>query len=76
MEQCQIKKSGFDARLIHNTKNVIAIDKEIHRKISGYYSSKKEFTKGKTVREWLTGQSYEFQYEFGLQVLRDFGVIE
>ena len=62
--------------MIHNPNNVIAIDSATNNKINGYYSSTKQaFTDGMTVRDWLTGQSFEFQYEFGLQVLRDFGVI-
>ena len=30
----------------------------------------------RSVRDWLTGQSYEEQYNFGLDILRQFGVIE
>ena len=44
--------------------------------VSGYYSSKQAFTGGNTVRGWLTGQSYEKQFEFGMQILKDFGVIK
>jgi len=28
------------------------------------------------VRDYLAGKSFEEQYEFGLKVLRDFGVIQ
>ena len=76
VEQCQIKKSGFSPRQIHNTKNIIAIDKTIHRQISGYYASKQAMTGGQTVRNWLAGQSYQKQYEFGLQVLKMFKVLK
>lgn len=61
---------------IQNTNNIIAVDKAIHTKISGYYSSKQAFTGGKTVRSWLAGQSFEKQFEFGMQKLKDFGVIK
>lgn len=62
VEKCQIDKSGFSAEQIHNTDNIISIDKETHAKISGFYSSKPRFRIGKTVRDWLSGQSYEVQY--------------
>ena len=58
-------------------KNVIAISKKVHRKISGYYSRipRNNFTNGLTVRNWLSGQSYQAQYEFGMKVLKMFGGI-
>jgi len=76
VEQSQISKSGFSPTQIQNTNNLIAMDSATHAKISGYYSSKQAFTGGKTVRDWLAGQSYEKQLEFGMQKLRDFGVIK
>jgi hypothetical protein len=77
VEQSQIKKSGFDPTQIHNTNNLIAVDKATHAKISGYYNTSTfQFTNGLKVRDWLAGQSFEAQYEFGLKVLRDFGVIK
>ncbi|MBR1599900.1 MAG: hypothetical protein IJ661_13460 [Lachnospiraceae bacterium] len=77
VEQSQIKKSGFTPELIHNTNNIISIDRATHRKISGYYSTKSfDFTNGLSVRDWLAGQSYEEQYKFGIEVLRKFGVIK
>jgi hypothetical protein len=77
VEQSQIKKSGFDPTQIHNTNNLIAVDKATHAKISGYYNTKSfDFTGGLSVRDWLAGQSFEAQYEFGLNVLKKFGVIK
>lgn len=76
VEQSQINKSGLDPTQIHNTNNLVAIDKATHAKISGYYSSKQAFTGGETVRNWLAGQSYETQYEFGVNIIKDYGVIK
>ena len=77
VEQSQITKSGFSAQQIHNTSNIIAIDQATHAKITGYYNTTTfRFTGGQSVRDWLAGQSYEYQYEFGLDVLRKYGVIE
>ena len=77
VEQCQIRKSGFDVQMIQNEKNVIAISKKVHRKISGYYSSipKDGSTGGLTVRNFLSGKSYQFQYEYGIKILKMFGGI-
>lgn len=68
VEQSQIVKSGFSPQEIHNTLNVVAIDEVTHRKISGFYSSL-DPTSGLRVRDWLAGQSYDFQYQFGLDVI-------
>lgn len=77
VEQSQIGKSGFAVEQIHNTSNIIAVDSKIHAKISGYYSTTTfDFTNGLSVRNWLAGKSFEEQYEFGLDVLRQFGVIQ
>ena len=77
VEQSQIDKSGFSAQQIHNTSNIIAVDAATHAKITGYYNTKTfKFTGGLSVRDWLAGQSYEYQYEFGLNVLKGYGVIE
>lgn len=61
--------------MIQNTDNLVAVDKATHAKISGYYNTKSfEFTGGISVRNWLAGQSFEKQYEFGMNVLKQFGV--
>ena len=44
----------------------------LHSMISGFYSSKPEWTNGLTVRQWLSTQSYEDQWKFGLQKLTEF----
>ena len=77
VEQSQIQKSGFDPTQIHNTNNLIAIDQAMHAKISRYYNTKSfDFTGGLSVRDWLAGQSYQTQYDFGMNVLNKFEVIK
>ena len=66
----------FGPRAIQSSDNLIAVEESVHRQISAFYSSKAEFAGGKTVREWLSSQSYEAQKEFGMRVLRDYGVIK
>ena len=68
--------SKFGAEKIHNTNNLIRLPHgkgSIHAKISGYYSSKKPFSNGLTVRDWLKSQSFEQQYKFGIKTLKDLG---
>ena len=69
-----IAKFGSDA--IHNTNNLVSIDAKIHQNISNYYSSKFDWTGGKTVRDWVGTLSLEKQREYGTKVMRDFGVIK
>ena len=73
VEQCQIEKSGFSPYSIHNTNNLVPVDSSTHSKITGYYNSKPDFTNSQTVRDWLTGKSFEFQYKFGWDVYQKFG---
>ncbi|NTW27798.1 MAG: RHS repeat-associated core domain-containing protein [Coriobacteriia bacterium] len=76
VEQSQIKKSGFNPSQIHNTDNLLSLDKGTHHKISGYYSSKdRNLSSTMIVRDWLAGQSFQDQYEFGIDVLKRFGAI-
>ena len=72
VEQCQQKKSGFSSSQIQSPSNKITLDYDVHRKISGYYSSKPEGFDGLRVRDWLAGKSFEEQTEFGWQVIRRF----
>ena len=77
VEQSQINKSGFSSEQVHNTSNVIAVDAHTHAQITGYYNTTTfRFTKGLSVRNWLSGQSFQAQFDFGMGVLRDFGVIQ
>lgn len=72
VEQCQIIKSDFCPQIVQNTNNIVAISKTTHRAISGYYSSVQPFTNGMIVRNWLAGQSFSNQYEFGINVIKMF----
>ena len=76
VEQSQISKSGFAANKINSLGNLISVPTKIHQQISAHYSSKLAFTGGKTVRDWLAGQSFQKQYEYGLKILKQFGVIK
>lgn len=76
VEQSQIGKSGFSSSQINNVNNVVSIPHgkgTVHAKISGFYSSKRPFTGGKTVREWLSGKSFQEQFDFGMDILKQYG---
>jgi hypothetical protein len=75
IEKHKTNLERFGAEALHNTENVIPVNGEIHARISAFYSSIQKFSEGMTVREWLSTQSYEAQRAFGLQILRDHGVI-
>ncbi len=69
VEQCRCVKFGSDG--IQNTENVVALMRGLHHKINAHYSSKRAFTEGKTVRDWLAGKSFEQQRAYGVQILKD-----
>ncbi|ATB29982.1 hypothetical protein [Melittangium boletus] len=66
------KRFGGDA--LHNTENVIALDKDLHEEVSAFYSSIQLVatrTNKLTVRQWLSTQSYEAQREFALLAIEN-----
>jgi RHS repeat-associated protein len=69
IERSQIGRSGFAPEEIHNPFNLNPISARANQIKANYYSSKQPFTGGLTVRDWLNGQSFRDQYEFGMDVL-------
>ena len=66
VEGAQVKGSGFAGEQIYTTPNVVVIQRLLHERISAYYSRVTNMTDGLPVREWLAGQPYSVQFEFGL----------
>jgi hypothetical protein len=67
-----VKRFGGEA--LHNTENVVALDKTLHTRISAFYSSlQPKITNSNTltIRQWLSTQSYEAQREFGLLAIKN-----
>ena len=64
-----VNKLNFAPEMLHNLENIVSIPVEMHRTIGGYYSSIRSFTDGQTVRQWLSTQSFEKQFDFGKQIL-------
>ncbi len=79
VEQSASNISRFGADAIHNTANAVPLEASMHvgkGSISAYYSSKDAFfTEGLTVRQWLSTRSFDEQYLFGMNVLKEFGVL-
>ena len=78
VEQNQIGKSGFSSTKINNTDNIINISADVHAKISGHYKTTTfKKTQGKSVRDWLAEtKTFEEQYEYGIQILKEYGVLQ
>ena len=69
VEQTNKNKEQLGQFMIQNGKNIVNIPTEIHRQVSGYYSSIQPFTNGVTVRTWLSSQSFKEQAEFDQKIL-------
>jgi hypothetical protein len=72
VEQGGGNEARFGPQAIHNTDNLIPVERSAHRQISAYYGRKVE---GISPREWLKTQSFDVNKSFGVDVLRKFGVI-
>ena len=69
----------FGSQLINNTNNLIRLPTgagTIHQQITNYYNSIDPNATGSTtmrVREWLSTQSFEAQWKFGIELIKRFG---
>lgn len=43
-------------------------------KKSAYYRRVQPISEGLVFRDWLKGQPFEVQYEWGIRIMREFGV--
>lgn len=67
-----VKRFGGEA--LHNTENITALGEGLHADVSAFYSSIREGITGSsslTIRQWLSTQSYEAQYQFGLKAIEN-----
>ncbi|RKH50118.1 hypothetical protein D7Y23_14580 [Corallococcus sp. AB050B] len=74
VEQTPGNVQRFGPQALHNTDNVIPLDKRLHIDVSRFYSSIRYFitqSHTRTVRQWLSTQSYEAQREFGLLAIEN-----
>lgn len=74
VEQTPSNIERFGPEALHNTENVIPLEKGLHGKLSALYSSiRYDITQSYTLtlREWLSTQSYGAQREFGLMAMEN-----
>jgi hypothetical protein len=74
VEQTSGNVERFGPHALHNTQNVIPLEKELHAQISAFYSRKRFIitnSESMTVREWLSTQPFEAQRQFGLQAIEN-----
>jgi hypothetical protein len=74
VEQTKGNTKRFGGAALHNTENIIALDKALHTRVSALFSRKVLRITGSrtmTVRQWLSTQSYEAQREFGLLAIQN-----
>ena len=70
LEQSQIGRSRFRPDEIHHTFNMNPVSARANQLKANYSFRKRPFTRGGTVRDWLSGQSYKKQYNFGMDIMR------
>ena len=75
VEQGGANEDNIPAQELHSTENIIPLPGPIHDLVSAEYS-KEHDESGITVRQWLQTQSFEKQYEYGLDVLRKLGILK
>lgn len=76
VEKEQLELSGFDSKEVNNMRNAISLPAgadSVHSAITQYYNSIQDFTGGKTVRQWLAGKTFEYQWQFGMDKIREYG---
>ncbi|MBM7115976.1 hypothetical protein [Archangium primigenium] len=74
VEQTPGNATRFGGHALHNTENIVAMDKALHDRVSAFYSRiRPGVTRSTllTVRKWLSTQSYEAQREFGLLAMEN-----
>ncbi len=70
VEQRGANLAQFGARAIHSTQNCVPVPRSVNQAIADYYSTGRfSFTQGQVVRKWLESQTFEEQYEFGMDIL-------
>jgi len=62
--------SIFAPEIVHSTRNVVELSTPLHQTISNYYSTSWSFTGGQTLRKWLESQTFQQQFDFGLEILQ------
>ncbi len=68
--------NSFSPDELESDANKVRIPYYAHRDISQFYSTPNDKYGGLSPREYLRGKSWDEQYQFGLNVMRDYGVLK
>lgn len=75
VEQGGDNAKNFSPEQLHSTQNIIPLPGPVHDLVTAEYA--KEYDKsGKSVREWLSGQSFQDQWNEGVKILRNLGILK
>ncbi|NLT69051.1 MAG: RHS repeat-associated core domain-containing protein, partial [Acidobacteria bacterium] len=72
VEQNPTNIAQFGQQALQNTSNLVKLNTTLHYQISGFYSSIRPDVTGSTnltVRQWISGQSFEAQMKFGQNIV-------
>ncbi|HEY3920449.1 MAG TPA: hypothetical protein VGL83_21860 [Stellaceae bacterium] len=75
VEQGGDNKDNFSAEQLQSTKNIVPLPGPIHDLVTAEYAKEYD-TSGKSVREWLSGQSFDDQWNAGVKILRNLGIVK
>jgi len=70
------QNSYLDQSEIQSGENIVRIPYYRHKDVQSYYQTPNPLLGGLTPREYLRGRSFQEQFEFGLKVLRDLGIMK
>jgi hypothetical protein len=67
--------SKISPEQLHSTENMIRVPRLLHEAITEAYASPSKVP-GMSIRQWLATQSFEVQYEAGVQIMRELGIVK
>lgn len=68
VEQVQEEVSEFSSNAINSTANVVPTPAAVHAEISAFYSTAQTWLDGETVRDWMSTQTFDVQWQEGLEI--------
>ncbi len=70
-----INEGAIPISRLQSTDNIIRIPTLLHEEISAAYGRSAPTARNMSLRQWLKGQSYQMQYDYGLNVMRELGIL-
>jgi hypothetical protein len=75
VEQGGDNETNFSPEQLQSTKNIIPLPGPVHDLVTAEYAKEYDHS-GVSVREWLSGQSFEAQWNEGVKILRTLGIVK